>query len=188
MASWPVTCLPFVTCYDYLLVTYSGINFIYLMANILIVCTANICRSPVVHALLADRLLQNGYPDWQVASAGTWADRGQLASQNSVEVLAEQGFDISGHRSQPVDKELLVWADLVLGLATGHVEALRAEFPGQAYKISLLTAMSGQPYSVYDPYGEPRPAYERMVDEVTRLVDEGFPRIIELSQENQRRR
>jgi protein-tyrosine-phosphatase len=157
------------------------------MANILIVCTANICRSPVVHALLADRLLQNGYPEWQVASAGTWAEHGELASRYSVEVLADQGYDISGHRSQPIDQELLGWADLVLCLATGHVEALRAEFPNEAYKIFLLTAMSGRPYSVHDPYGEPRSAYERMVKEVTKLVDEGFPRIIELSQENQGR-
>ena len=158
------------------------------MANILIVCTANICRSPVVHALLADRLLRNGYPEWQVASAGTWAGHGDLASHYSVEVLADQGFDISGHRSQPIDKDLLAWADLVLCLATGHVEALRAEFPREAYKIFLLTSMSGRPYSVHDPYGEPRFAYEQMVKEVTKLVDEGFPRIVELSQENQRGR
>ena len=158
------------------------------MANILIVCTANICRSPVVHALAADRLSQNGYPEWQVASAGTWAEHGELASGYSIEVLADQGYDISGHRSQPIDAELLAWADLVLCLATGHAEALRAEFPTEAYKIFLLTAMSGRPYSVHDPYGEPRPAYERMVKEVTKLVDGGLPRIIELSQENQRRR
>ena len=158
------------------------------MANILIVCTANICRSPVVHALLADRFQQNGYLDWQVASAGTWAEHGVLASHYSVEVLADQGYDISGHRSQPIDKELLAWADLVLCLATGHVEALRAEFPNEAYKIFLLTSMSGRPYSVHDPYGEPRYAYERMVKEVTQLVDDGLPRIVELSQENQRRR
>ena len=158
------------------------------MANILIVCTANICRSPVVHTLLADRLKKNGYSDWQVASAGTWAEIGVLAARYSVEVLADQGYDISGHRSQPIDKELLAWADLVLCLATGHVEALRAEFPNEAYKIFLLTSMSGRPYSVHDPIGEPRPAYEQMVKEGARLVDDGFARIIELSKEFQRRR
>jgi protein-tyrosine phosphatase len=158
------------------------------MANVLIVCTANICRSPVVHALLADRLVRNGYPEWQVASAGTWAEHGNHASHYSVEVLADQGFDISGHLSQPIDKELLAWADLVMCLATGHVEALRAEFPRDAYKIYLLTSMSGPPYSVHDPYGEPRFAYERMVKEVTKLVDDGLPRIVELSLENYRRR
>lgn len=158
------------------------------MANILIVCTANICRSPVVHALLADRLKRDGYPDWQVASAGTWADYGQAASRYSVEVLADQNLDISQHSSQPVNSDLLAWSDLVLCLASGHVEALKAEFPQQGHKVFLLSAMSGRPYSVHDPYGEPRPAYERMVNEVKQLIDDGFPRIVELSQENDRSR
>jgi protein-tyrosine phosphatase len=152
------------------------------MANILIVCTANICRSPVVEALLAERLAQKGYHSWQVASAGTWAMRGQAASRFSVEVLAEQGLDISDHQSSPVSHELLDWADLVLCLASGHAEALKAEFPTKAKKIYMLTEMSGRPYSVHDPYGEPRPAYERMVDEVKMLVDNGLERIIELAQ------
>ena len=158
------------------------------MANILAVCTANICRSPVVEALLKDRLQKHGYLDWQVASAGTWADYGHAASRYSVEVLAEKGYDISGHSSQPIDEELLSWSDLVLCLATGHAEALRAEFPHQRHKIFLLTSMSGRSYSVHDPYGEPRIAYESMVSEVTDLVENGLPRIVELSLDNQRRR
>lgn len=153
------------------------------MANILIVCTANICRSPVVEALLADRLEKEGYHNWQVASAGTWAMPGHGASRFSVEVLAEHGLDISGHHSSPVSQELLEWADLVLCLASGHAEALKAEFPTKARKIFMLSEMSGRPYSVHDPYGEPRPAYERMVDEVKTLVDNGFERIIELAQQ-----
>ena len=111
--------------------------------------------------------------------------QGQGASRYSVDVLAEQGLDISGHQSSPVSPELLDWADLVLCLASGHAEALRAEFPAMAKKIYMLSEMSGQPYSVHDPYGEPRGAYERMVDEVKTLVNKGFERIIELAQNEQ---
>ncbi len=155
------------------------------MANILIVCTANICRSPVVEALLKQRLDQQGYGDWQVVSAGTWALNGQPASRFSVDVLADRRIDISQHRSSPISDELMDWADLILCLATGHEEALKAEFPGQAHKINLLSAMSGPGYSVHDPYGEPRPAYERMVEEVSGLVDDGLSSIIRLAIQNQ---
>lgn len=155
------------------------------MANILIVCTANICRSPVVEALLRERLKQKGYGDWQVASAGTWALNGQPASHFSVEVLAERRLDISQHRSTSISPDLVTWADLVLCLATGHEEALKAEFPDQSHKVYLLSAMSGPAYSVHDPYGEPKPAYERMVEEVSRLVDDGLSRITELAMQNQ---
>jgi protein-tyrosine-phosphatase len=76
---------------------------------------------------------------------------------------------------------MLEGAALVLCLAEGHAEAMRAEFPDQADKIFLLTEMVGQQYSVSDPYGGPRHAYERMVNDVTQLVEDGLPRIIELA-------
>ena len=158
------------------------------MPNLLIVCTANICRSPVVEALVRERLEKEENGRWKVASAGTWADFGNQASFYSIELMAERGLDISNHSSQPVTRKLLSESDLVLCLASGHVEALKAEFPEFADKIYLLTEMSGTGYSVHDPYGEPRPAYERMVGEVSDLVDNGFARLTELARQNEIRR
>ncbi len=155
------------------------------MPSILIVCTANICRSPVVEALLMERLAAKGLKHWMVESAGTWASKGQKASELGVILLAEQGLDISKHKSQPVSKVLLAVTDLVLTLETGHAEALRAEFPADAHKVYPLTQMAGEIYSVKDPYGGPREAYERMVAEVTQLVDDGLPKIIDLAITNE---
>ena len=150
------------------------------MEKIIAVCTANICRSPVVEAVLRDRLAKRGYEEWQVQSAGTWAQDGQAASRYSREILAERGLDISDHVSQVITRPMLEEASLVLCLAEGHAEALRAEFPDQATKVFLLTEMVGQRYSISDPYGGPRFAYERMIDDVTRLIDDGLARVIEL--------
>ena len=163
------------------------------MPHIVVVCTANICRSPVGEAILRQRLearekaAASGI-QWQVSSAGTWAAYGQAASTYSVELMAEQGLDISDHGSRPVDQALLDTADLLLCMETGHAEALRAEFPQQAYKVSLLSEMAGPAYSVSDPYGGPRSEYERMVAEVGDLIDAGLPRIVELALANERRR
>lgn len=162
------------------------------MPKIVVVCTANICRSPVGEAVLRQRLqaqesMAGQQTPWQVSSAGTWADHGQLASTFSIELMAEQGLDISRHTSRPVDKAMLAEADLLLCMETGHAEALRAEFPSQAHKIYLLTEMAGPAYSVSDPYGGPRGDYQRMVAEVTRLIDDGLPRIMELALANERR-
>lgn len=158
------------------------------MPNILIICTGNICRSPVVEALIRHRFESEGRENWHVSSAGTWTWNGNRASTYSTEVMAERGLDISDHRSQVVSEELLAESDLILCLGTGHVEALKAEFPQLAYKIHLLSEMSGAIYSVHDPLGEPRPAYERMVDEVSDLVNKGYDRLIELTLQNERRR
>ena len=108
------------------------------MPNILVVCTANICRSPVAEALLRDRLQKRGLTDWVVRSAGTWAQEKIGASQYSVELMAEKGLDISGHRAEMVSRQMLKEADLVLCMEAGHAEALRVEFPGAADKIYLM--------------------------------------------------
>lgn len=154
------------------------------MPRVLVVCTANICRSPVVEALLRRRLQEQGASEWHVESAGTWAMQGQAPSRYSALLMAERGLDISGHRSRVVDEDMLAQADLVLCMEIGHAEALRAEFRKHAPRIHLLSEMTGEMYSINDPYGGPRSGYEAMVDEVTKLIEDGLPRIMELAEEN----
>ena len=153
------------------------------MAHILIVCTANICRSPVVEALLRDRLQKEGLTDWTVESAGTWAMYSRGASQYSIDVIRDwENLDLSGHRARMVSAEQLARSDLILTMELGHAEALRVEFPTQAPKIFLLSQMvDNNQYNIADPYGLPRSYYEQMVAEVRRLVDEGLPQIIKLA-------
>lgn len=154
------------------------------MPHITIICTANICRSPLAEALLRRRLAHAGYVDWTVSSAGTWAQRGNAAAPFSAELAAEQGLDLSGHRSQIITEEGLAAADLVICMASNHAEALRIEFPDHAHKIYRLSEMVGLRYDIADPYGGPRHEYERMGRDVARLIDEGLPRIVELTLAN----
>jgi protein-tyrosine phosphatase len=158
------------------------------MAHILIVCTANICRSPVGEAVLRDRLQKYGLPQWTIGSAGTWAIENHQASQFSIEVCGFMGLDISAHRSRMADATLLAQADLVLCMETRHVTILKAEFPGYAHKIFLLSEMAERPYSISDPYGQPLAQYQQMADELTQLIDKGLEQIIELAGENERQR
>lgn len=154
------------------------------MAHILIICTANICRSPVAEALLKDRLKKKGYDDWTVSSAGTWALTQRAAAHNSQIVSAQYGLDISDHISRMVEEAYLNEADLVLCMEEGHVEALKVEFPGEAYKIFPITSMSGATYSVNDPFGGSLVDYQVMIAELARIIDRGFDRIIELAETN----
>jgi protein-tyrosine-phosphatase len=150
------------------------------MPEILVVCTANICRSPVVEAILRARLAARDPSGWRVASAGTMAFPGYGAAEHSTAVMAERGFDLGGHRSQPTDERRLAAADLVLCMEPGHKRALVTEFPHHRHKVWLLTEMVGEEHEVEDPIGGPRAGYERMVDEVMDLIDRGLPRIVEL--------
>lgn len=154
------------------------------MAHILAICTANICRSPVVAALLRDRLQKQGLEDWTVSSAGTWAHIRRGAAQNSIRVMTEYGLDINAHQAQMIEEAHLVEADLILCMETGHAEAIRIEFPTHAYKVFLLTEMAGPAYNVHDPFGEPYASFQEMAVELTRLIDAGLEKIIQLAEEN----
>lgn len=154
------------------------------MANILIVCTANICRSPVAAALLGDRLRKRGLEDWTVSSAGTWVMMNRGASRYSIEVARRGGFNINNHRSRMVDEALLSNADLVLTMEIGHAEALRAEFPQQAHKVYMLAEMAGYSYNIVDPYGGPLEDYEDMYSGLTEIIDGGLDRIVTLAKGN----
>ena len=149
------------------------------MPTILFVCTANICRSPVAQALFADWVRRQDLPgDWQVLSAGTWAEPGAEAANYAREVLGEQGLNLAAHRAQVVDKALMARADLVLCMTRSHLEALRAEFPQRARSVALLSNMVGGSYDVADPYGGPRRGYVTMVNELRDLIEQGGARIV----------
>ncbi len=149
--------------------------------HILIVCTANICRSPVGEALLQAKLQAEGLMDWTVSSAGTLAALGNKASSFSRILMAEQGLDIESHRSQPVTELLLQQTDLVLCMETRHVRTLKSTFPIHKNKLFTLNQMIGRWGGVRDPYGGKRREYERMVAKVGRLIEQGFPRIQQLT-------
>ena len=77
----------------------------------------------MAEGLLAHDLFQAG-SDLVVASAGTHAMTGGPATSHSVDVLAEQGIDISSHRSSLLTDYLLVESDLIVAMTRVHESAV----------------------------------------------------------------
>ncbi len=151
------------------------------MKTILIVCTGNICRSPMAMGLLRDKLREEGLEDqYAVSSAGVWGLDSQPPSAYAIQMMAERGIDISDHRSRDLSSADVEEADLILTMERGQAEAIRVEFPQHAHKVHLLSQMAGRHYDVRDPYGDPLPEYRQCANEIERLIGEGYPRIMQL--------
>ena len=109
------------------------------MARVLVVCTGNVCRSPIAEGMLraafAERL-GDGAPE--VASAGTMGWEGSGADPNSIAAAAERGVDISGHVARGLASADLLSADLVLAMSSEHAVAAVREARGAASKTFTL--------------------------------------------------
>jgi len=95
------------------------------MAGILVVCSGNICRSPIAEGLLRralERRLDRAAPP--VGSAGTIAVDGAPAMPESIEAARERGADIRAHAARHLTPALIEDADLIVGMAAEHREAV----------------------------------------------------------------
>jgi protein-tyrosine phosphatase len=80
--------------------------------SILTVCTGNVCRSPAVERLLANKL----GPTVQVASAGTHALVGHPISEPMTALLRESGIEDQPFEARRLSDQMLKQAHLVLPL------------------------------------------------------------------------
>jgi protein-tyrosine phosphatase len=80
--------------------------------SILTVCTGNVCRSPAVERLLANKL----GPTVKVASAGTHALVGHPISEPMTALLRQSGIEDRPFEARRLSEQLLKEADLILPL------------------------------------------------------------------------
>ena len=168
------------------------------MSGILLVCTGNICRSPMAEGFLRAALQERLGPNAPlVTSAGTAGWEGSPAMEESVVSAGELGVDITEHVARQLEDDMLEDADVVVCMAAEHREAIvwsRPEFLSRVFTLKELvrlleqTAAAGsitdrvaaasvarngkvhRGEDIHDPLGEPIDGYRKVADELYGLT------------------
>ena len=134
-------------------------------------------------ALFSDLVKKNHTKpdDWRIESAGCWAYPGMPATGSANAAMHELGLSLDDHRSQPVTEWLLRDFKLVLCMEWDHKATLSRNYPAFADRIFLLSEMAETDQEVDDPVGLPIRSYQNTVREITRYLNDGYPKICRLT-------
>lgn len=148
------------------------------MKNILFVCTGNTCRSPMAEAIF-NKMAENAGQEFSVRSAGLYVLPEEPASKNAVLAAKELGLTLEKHRAQPLTKQLVQDAELVLCMTKSQVEQLVRVCPEAADKVFALKAYARQGADIADPYGGSQEEYRACAEELELCCALALQRILE---------
>jgi protein-tyrosine-phosphatase len=135
----------------------------------------------------------------QVRSTGTHAWSGRAATIEGRRVMADHGVPLDEHRTLELDKRLVDWADLLIGMSREHARDVVRAYPeaaGRTYTMKAFLELlpSLPPYEdteswlqeaarlrdstsppanqdIDDPIGERQEAYRRVAAEIRDLTE-----------------
>lgn len=119
---------------------------------ILVVCKGNICRSPLAEAYLKRQVEKNGL-SVEVYSAGLETSFGKPAHPFAQVVGTQGGLVLNQHATQPLHKEQVERADMILVMEWRQRNRIIKLYPQARSKVFLLRQFYDQSVrEVADPY------------------------------------
>ena len=130
-----------------------------MLEKILVVCEANLCRSPMAERIFADRL-----PGKAIGSAGLTARPGRAADTVTAHLMRERGYDLGEHVSAVLTMSHARAAHLILTMTLNQRSRIEHAYPftrGKVYRLG-----EHDDFDVTDPYLRSRAVYEESLAQI----------------------
>jgi len=152
--------------------------------RICFVCTGNICRSPMAETVFKELVKKAGFEKKiAVISAGTgdW-HVGEPSDERTLEALAAQGYNGSGHRGRQFDPAWFANLDLVVVFDRSQERILKAwaSTEQDRSKVQLLLSFDSEQTAlvdVPDPYYSDAAMFDQVLTMITRACAALFRQI-----------
>ena len=144
--------------------------------KILMVCLGNICRSPLAHGILQQKVTQYNL-DWLVDSAGTsgWHD-GESPDIRAIQMAKKYDIDISKQTSRKINPNDYYNFDLILTMDDANYRDVLRMCPDSTLQSKIMKIITWNTH--YDDYSVPDPYYDDRFQYVYNVLDHVCQNII----------
>ena len=143
--------------------------------KLMLVCTSNICRSAMGHALMEKRVKELN-KDIEVYSCGIYAGTGDKATNSAIQTMKQYNVDLLNHRATNIHDSNIEDMDLILCATVSHKNAILEFYPEVKEKLYTIKEYAnydpnGLDKDIKDPYGWDMETYERCAKEIVECVE-----------------
>lgn len=142
--------------------------------SLLVVCTGNICRSPMAAALFEERARTREH-GLEIGSAGVAALVGSAPPEPVLALMQARGLDVSGHRARQLTGELGTRHELLLVMEHEQQRHIERTWPLLKGRVHRLGEFRDE--DIPDPYGLPENFYAQCLAQIEACVGDWQERL-----------
>lgn len=148
--------------------------------KIMFICTGNICRSAMAHAMLEQEAKLHN-KKVEVYSCGIYAEDGDRPTEEAISVLKTiYNVDLTNHRATNIENSPIQEMDVILCATTSHKNNVLNKYPKLKEKTFTIKEYAGYPANdldIHDPWGCSYETYKKCAKEINDCINKIIEKI-----------